>query len=428
MMKVLLVVSALLAVSFAFPLLYEMFEGHQVLRIVPKTKENLEQLYAMESKGILVDFWIEPRQVGKPVQMRVTPEQRDVVLSYLKEHGMEHTVHVENVRTLVERESKELVQRVPFNTEDHPSKITINQYHTLDDILSYMNSVVSTYPGIASIVNIGMSYQNRALTAIKIGKPGSNKPAVWIDGGIHAREWITTATVVYIINELTTKQTQYANYLNNIDVYLMPVVNSDGYSYTWTNDRMWRKTRSGPRQGCYGVDPNRNWDFKWGVAGSSNNPCSETYDGPSPFSEIEPKKVADFLMANKANMKAYFNLHSYSEDWMYPFGWQDHTYPSDVDKLRAISQMAVAAIKAVNGETFKYGSITDIVYPASGSTIDYTNAVLGIDYSFGMELRPDENSSNGFVLPADQIIPGASETWAGLMVVLNQVITDMQGR
>uniref|UniRef100_A0A914VI35 Zinc carboxypeptidase A 1 n=1 Tax=Plectus sambesii TaxID=2011161 RepID=A0A914VI35_9BILA len=420
-MNVFLVLAAFLAVSFAFPIQYEMFEGHQVLRIVPQTKEQLEHLLAIESSGILVDFWIEPRQVGKAAHLRVTPQQHDDVLAYLKKHEMEHTIYIENLRTLVERESKELAERVPFNAGDDPSKITLNQYHTLADILAYMNSVATANPTLASIVNIGMSYQKQALTAIKIGNPGTNKPAVWIDGGIHAREWITTATVLYIINELTTKQSQYSKLLSTIDVYLMPVVNADGYTYTFTNDRMWRKTRSGPRSGCYGVDPNRNWNFKWGVAGSSNNPCSETYDGPSPFSEVEPKQVADFLTANKANLKAYFNLHSYSEDWMYPFGWAAHTYPADVNKLKAISAQAVAAIQAVNGEKFQYGSITDIVYPASGSTIDFTNAVLGIDYSFGMELRPNGDASNGFVLPPSQIIAGASETWAGLQVVLNAV-------
>jgi len=381
----------------------------------------LEKLYAIEkSTGIYVDFWLEPRQVGRPVHLRVTPEQYDVVLSYLKEHGMEHSIHVENLRNLVERELNELKDRVQFNAGDHPDKITLNQYHTLEEILAYMSSVVSTYPNIASIVNIGSSLQNRALTAVKIGTPGANKPAVWIDGGIHAREWITTATIVYIINELTTNA-QYSTLLSQVDFYLMPVVNADGYAYTWTTNRMWRKTRSGPRNGCYGVDPNRNWNYQWGVAGSSNNPCSETYDGPSPFSEIEPKRVADFLSANKANVKAYFNLHSYSEDWMYPFGYAANTYPADVQKLRAISAQAVAAIKAVNGEQFQYGSVVDIVYPASGGTIDWTNAVIGIDYSFAMEQRPNGNDPNGFVLPPAQIIAGASESWAGIMVVVNRV-------
>jgi len=333
---------------------------------------------------------------------------------------MEHSIHIENLRNLVERELNELKDRVVFKAGDHPNKITVNQYHTMDEILAYLASVVSTYPNMASIVNIGSSLQNRALTAVKIGTPGVNKPGFWIDGGIHAREWITTATIVYIINELTTNP-QYTTLLSKVDFYLMPVVNADGYTYTWTNDRMWRKTRSGPRNGCYGVDPNRNWNMQWGVAGASSNPCSETYDGPSPFSEIEPKSVSDFLTANKASMKAYFNLHSYSQDWMYPFGYAANTYPADVQKLRAISAQAVAAIRAVNGLTFQYGSIVDIVYPASGGTIDWTNAVAGIDYSFAMELRPDGNSANGFVLPASQIIAGASEAWAGIMVVVNMV-------
>jgi len=423
-MKVLITFAAVLAISLALPppSQYQMFEGHQVLRIVPQSEEQLQSLVAMESKGILVDFWLEPRKVGKTVHMRVKPEQRELVHAYLKEHGMEHSIYVENVRTVVEQEAKELADRVPFNAGDHPSKITVDQYHNWDDIAAYMNSLVSTYPNLVSMVNIGRSYENRPLAAVKIGNPGTNKPAAWIDGGIHAREWLTTATMIYIMNELTTKQSQYSTYLNSMDIYIMPVFNVDGYVYTWTNDRMWRKTRSGPRQGCYGVDPNRNWDMKWGVAGASNNPCSETYDGPSPFSEVEPKLVAQFLSNNKASIKAYFDIHSYSEDWMYPFGWAAHTYPSDVTKIRAISQQACAAIKAVNGETFQYGSITDIVYPASGSTIDYTNAVLGIDYSFAQEQRPDGNApGNGFVLPANQIVAGASESWAGIRVVLDRV-------
>ena len=66
---------------------------------------------------------------------------------------------------------------------------------------------------------------------------------------------------------------------------------------------------------------------------------------------------------------------------------------------------------------FSYGSITDIIYPASGSSIDYTKGLLNIDLSYAMELRPDGNSWDGFVLPASQIIAGASECWAGLQVV-----------
>lgn len=54
---------------------------------------------------------------------------------------------------------------------------------------------------------------------------------------------------------------------------------------------------------CMGVDLNRNWDFHWGERGSSNDPCSEYYAGPYPFSEPETKAISSFLMDNKDQMK-----------------------------------------------------------------------------------------------------------------------------
>ncbi len=78
---------------------------------------------------------------------------------------------------------------------------------------------------------------------------GNNRPAVFIDGCLHAREWLSCATMIYILNEvfisiilnvfivsqLTTKQDQYANYLNNIDIYILPVANVDGYAVRFFN-------------------------------------------------------------------------------------------------------------------------------------------------------------------------------------------------
>jgi murein tripeptide amidase MpaA len=65
----------------------------------------------------------------------------------------------------------------------------------------------------------------------------------------------------------------YTSLLYDIDIYVVPNVNPDGYEYSRTSDRMWRKNRSGPRKGCYGVDLNRNFAFKWGYSGVSRDPC-----------------------------------------------------------------------------------------------------------------------------------------------------------
>ena len=95
---------------------------------------------------------------------------------------------------------------------------------------------------------------------------------------------------------------------------VQPVLNPDGYSYTWTNDRMWRKNRvqnQGSR--CMGVDLNRNYEANWSGPGASANPCSESYYGTSEFSELESSNQRDYLdpYIKDGSMKAFLTFHSY---------------------------------------------------------------------------------------------------------------------
>lgn len=66
---------------------------------------------------------------------------------------------------------------------------------------------------------------------MKIGADNPEKPVILIDGGIHAREWISPAVVVYIINQLVeNKENHYL--IENISWYIVPVLNPDGYEYS----------------------------------------------------------------------------------------------------------------------------------------------------------------------------------------------------
>ena len=80
----------------------------------------------------------------------------------------------------------------------------------------------------------------------------------------------------------------------------MPVVNPDGYDYTFTSPatRLWRKNlRDNNGDGVItnvdGVDTNRNWPTKWNydLEGASDDPADETYHGPAPASEPEVKAL-----------------------------------------------------------------------------------------------------------------------------------------
>jgi murein tripeptide amidase MpaA len=41
--------------------------------------------------------------------------------------------------------------------------------------------------------------------------------------------------------------------------------NPDGYEFSHTNSRMWRKNRKVNHDRTIGVDLNRNWPYKWGL-------------------------------------------------------------------------------------------------------------------------------------------------------------------
>ena len=56
---------------------------------------------------------------------------------------------------------------------------------------------------------------------------------------------------------------------------------------------------------------------------------------------------------------------------------------------------------------------------ASGCTVDWTYD-QGIKYSYTFELR--DTGSYGFILPADQIVPTAEETWLALMAIMDHTL------
>ena len=102
--------------------------------------------------------------------------------------------------------------------------------------MDYLNCLASRYSDRTQTIDIGNSVEGRAIKVIKIGRPranGSVKPAIWIDGGIHAREWISPATVEYLVHQLVTNihdAPENKNLVENFDIYVLPILNQDGYA------------------------------------------------------------------------------------------------------------------------------------------------------------------------------------------------------
>ncbi|NXD70582.1 CBPA1 Carboxypeptidase, partial [Eolophus roseicapillus] len=391
-----------------------------------------------------LDFWLAPRVPGHPVDIRVPLPSLQPLKEHLEDNDISYSVMIKDVQVsggggemrvlvkdkvsscplvpqaLVEREKREMLHR-PRQLLLSTDNFNFAAYHTLDEIYAFIDLLVAENPNLVSKLEIGRSTEDRPLYVLRFSRGGTNRPAIWIDTGIHSREWVTQASGVWFAKKIVQDHENdegLASVLNELDIFLEIVTNPDGFVFTHTQNRMWRKTRS-RRSGsiCIGVDPNRNWNAAFGEAGASRNPCSETYHGPYANSEPEVRAIVDFVN-NHGNIKAFVSIHSYSQLLLYPYGYTSTPVP-DHEELHEISEKAVTALSSLYGTRYKYGSIYTTIYQASGATVDWTYN-QGIKYSFTFELR--DTGRYGFLLPASQIIPTAQETWLALKVIMQHTL------
>ncbi|XP_042882433.1 carboxypeptidase B-like [Penaeus japonicus] len=387
------------------------FDGHQVWRLNDLSASQAKDINTLLT-GLDFDVWSHGRDW---LDVRVPPHLARPLQRRLQELSVPHTIMIDDVQRKINEERKGL------NRSRGKTGIHISEYNELEAIEAYMSEVSEKYEWV-SLKSIGKTFEGRDLWVNILAVPGDTpKPAVWIDCGIHAREWITQATCLYGLEYLTTQygtDEAATSLLDAYDIYLMPMHNPDGYYYTWHNDRLWRKNRM-QHEGsiCHGVDLNRNWDDgHWGGAGTSDNSCSDIYKGPEPFSELETQAVRDYTsgLMTSNNLTAYFTIHCYSQLWMYAYGWTGEATPDDADLYR-ISEIGVVALRAVHDTRYQFGSIYNAIYPASGTSIDWSYS-SGVVHTYTLELR--DTGSNGFLLPATEIIPTGQETWAGLIAAI----------
>lgn len=293
-------------------------------------------------------------------------------------------------------------------------------YFHLETIYDWMDHLREKYADIVQRVEVGNSYEGRPIRGIKLSKK-KNNTAIVVEGGIHAREWISPATATFILDKLLTSDDKDVQQIaTNFDWIFLPVVNPDGYRATFQSDRLWRKTRQ-PFGLCRGADLNRNFDSAWNLTGSSPNPCDYDYAGPNVWSEREADQLRTYLksIAKTQMIQTYISLHSYSQLLMFPHGWTNERV-SNYDDLMSIGNKTIEAISKRYGTIYKTGSVYETIYPSSGSSHDWAYSTLNAPISFTFELRGPPNSTNMFLLPASEIEEVGWETLDGFVALLKE--------
>ncbi|XP_005235383.2 carboxypeptidase A1-like [Falco biarmicus] len=415
-MKILLVFATFVTATCS----EQLFVGDQVLRITASNEEQITLLRVLgEQAELQVDFWRHPTSPGRPADLRVPFPSLQAVKIFLESNSISYSIMIKDVQELLDEEKKTMMKsrRIGRSTKT----FDFASYHTIDEIYDWIDMLVDGHPSLVSKIQIGQSYENRPLYVLKFSTGGSNRPAIWLDTGIHSREWVTQATGIWTANKIAEEYGQDPSVtaiLDSMDIFFEIITNPDGFAFTHSSNRMWRKTRSiNASSHCVGVDPNRNWDAGFGGSGSSSNPCSDIYRGPYAHSEREVKAIVDFIHSH-GNMKSVISIHSYSQMLLFPYGYKTEPVPNH-QELNELAKKAVNDLAVLYGTKYTYGSIVDTIYLADGTTVDwaYDN---GVKYSFSFELR--DTGRYGFLLPSSQIIPTATETWPALLDIMVYVL------
>ncbi|XP_072766457.1 zinc carboxypeptidase-like [Anoplolepis gracilipes] len=400
-----MIILNMMIVSFAIAL-KATFENYKVFSIMPTTEKHIRQLYQMNKFYDGFTFWNTPTLKNRTIKIVVAPHRLPQFNEIMAKIGISYQINIENVQAFMD-------QTMPANRSTF---FDFNNYHTLDKIYENIDDLAKQYPDNVQIVIGGETYEGRQIKGVKVSF-AVNNPGVFIEGGIHAKEWISSATVMYILHQiLTNKDTDVRAMAESHDWYIFPVFNPDGYVYTHTTDRMWRKSRKPYNLFCIGVDLNRNWNYRWNTR-INTTPCSNGYAGRAPFSEIETRSMAKYIKTISDKFYAYIAFHSHAQLLLFPYGHtRDHL--DNYDELHAIGLKTIAALKKRYGTEYRTGNIAETIYTVIGSSVDYIKATYGKQITYTYELG--DRDRYGCLLPPDQIIPTGEEVVDSLVVMFKE--------
>jgi len=388
---------------------------------------NLKQLRALEKAGYVL----------LPLEAEVRPRLIEVMLT--KQADVQRVAEV-NVDILsVERQPSDFykifayafdcqidrLKEMGFHLERKDAAallgiLTYADYRDLSAVNDALTLLHNTYPGLTAVETVGTSINGHPIQALKISStPGVDDPTkgdVIFFAEHHAREWIAVETALYVADELLEKYSSdplLQADMNALQIWIIPVTNPDGYEYTWTTYRFWRKNRRDNGDGSYGVDLNRNWGYQWGLnSGSSGSTMDDTYRGTAAFSEPETADLRNFVQG-RGNLKCLVSFHSFSELYLRPWSYTNDDPPGE-STLRDIILRNISRMAAVHGQT--YGQT--IGYTSSGESTDYLWGEMRVA-AFTTELRPRTLAEGGFAPPAAEILPCAEENFPAAQALIH---------
>ena len=388
------------------------YEGHKLVRLPAATRGVVDALEPLEA-----DVWTHTIVPMRPIELRLSPEQYVRFLAL----GLTHEVLHEDLQAVVDAE------RARIEARRQQDDLTFyDEYRTLDDYWVRWQQIADINPAIADFQVIGQSLEGRNMPGFVLnGNGATGKPIMLINACQHAREWVSPAATTFLIEQLVTgygTDARITRLLDELEWVFAPMMNPDGFDFTWTNERFWRKNRrdiEGSDE--FGVDLNRNWSIAWGVpGGSSSDPASQVYHGAGPFSEPELQNFTAWLDGKTDRIAIHLDVHTFGQLMLHPLGYSFD--PSDDDSLfQELGGIFVDGVFETTGATYTAGQGSSGLYLTSGSAKDWAYGEFGDALGWTIELRPVSSRAGGFDPNPDQILPTGRELTEGVLRLAEQM-------
>jgi carboxypeptidase T len=308
-----------------------------------------------------------------------------------------------------------------IDTADAPP----SEYTEYAELVPILQGLAATYPNICALYDVGDTWEKREIWALKISdNVATHETAekdILIDGNHHANEIMTVEVPLYLAKNLCEKyptDPDVQMIVDNVETWILPMLNPDGHNHVFTVYNRWRKNRRDNGGGIYGVDLNRNYDYHWGEGGASHNPNSYTYCGPSPFSEPETQAIRDLINDDDHQFAYTLNYHSSGRAMLYPWAYT-YGHPPEPD-YTYYKNLAGYLLETLSG--WRHGNDWEVLrYLASGNAVDWEYDGKGHDKDWGFTFEIDTSQQP----PAYQIPITCAEQYTVLLKLLKLGFTEL---
>lgn len=205
------------------------YDNYKLVNLNPKTPLQIHLISEWEEKPDF-DVWTRVKTVEESVHVLLSPQAFVKYSVLFKIFKIKFEIVENNMQKNVDEQERSMALT-------RNSKNIVGRYARYSEIQSFIDNLAATYPSLVSSQIAGKTYENRNLK-VAIIKTSTSSRKVWIDCGIHAREWVTPATCVWIINKLVTDYNSgdalARELLGYFEFHILPLVNPDGYEYSHT--------------------------------------------------------------------------------------------------------------------------------------------------------------------------------------------------